>query len=73
MTMNRRNFLHSAAAFALATKTQVYADSGSVQHQIPPELIKADWYVETEPVPEGAPTTPKQEHQPTKRSFFYSS
>lgn len=59
MTMNRGNFLLSAAALALATKTQVHADSGSVQHQFPPDIIKGDWCVETEPVPEyhWAPTS----------------
>jgi alpha-L-fucosidase len=59
MTMNRRNFLLSAAALALAPRTQLHADSPSLQHQFPPEVIKADWYVEPVPVPEyhWAPTS----------------
>jgi alpha-L-fucosidase len=59
MTMNRRHFLLSAAALALASKTQVHADSGLAQHQFPPDILKPDWYVETEPIPEyhRAPTS----------------
>ena len=52
MTMDRRNFLFSAAALALATKAQVHADSPSLEHRFPPNVIKGDWYVEAEPVPE---------------------
>jgi alpha-L-fucosidase len=57
VTMNLRDFLLSTAALALATRTEQRAPS--IDHQLPPNILKADWYVEPVPVPEyhWAPTS----------------
>ncbi len=52
MTMNRRDFLFSAAALALAPKSHLHADPTSLEHRFPPDIIKNEWYVEAEPIPE---------------------
>jgi alpha-L-fucosidase len=59
MTMNRRDFLLSSAALALASRAQLHADTPSLEHQLPPEILRADPYVERVPVPEyhWAPTS----------------
>jgi alpha-L-fucosidase len=57
--MNRRDFLFSAAALALAPELRIHADAAPTQHQLPPDVLKSDWYVETTPVSEyhWAPTS----------------
>jgi alpha-L-fucosidase len=52
MTMNRRNFLISGAALALASRSGLHADSSSLDHRFPPDIIKNEWYVEAQPIPE---------------------
>ena len=52
MTMDRRDFLLSIAALALATRTELRADTPSIERQLPPDVLEADWYVESVPVPE---------------------
>ena len=59
MTMNRRDFLLSAAALALASRSRLHADSAPLDHRFPPDVIKNEWYVEAQPIPEyhWAPTS----------------
>src|SRR5258708_7871188 len=59
MTMNRRTFLLSGAALALASRSRLHADSASLEHRFPPDIIKNEWYVESQPIPEyhWAPTS----------------
>jgi alpha-L-fucosidase len=52
MTMNRRNFLLSGAALALASRSRLHADPASLDHRFPPDIIKNEWYVEAQPIPE---------------------
>lgn len=49
--MNRRDFLYSSAAFALASSTGLYADS-SAQHHLPEKELRGTSYIEETPVPE---------------------
>ena len=52
MTMNRRNFMLSGAALALASRSRLHADSAPLGHTFPPDIIKNEWYVEAQPIPE---------------------
>src|SRR5580704_13185975 len=52
MTMNRRDFLVSAAALTLASKARLRADSAPGEHRFPPDVIKNEWYVEAQPIPQ---------------------
>ena len=48
--MNRRDFLYSSAALALASSTRLRADSS--QHQFPESELRSTPYIEETPVPE---------------------
>src|SRR5690349_13485830 len=48
--MNRRDFLYSSAALALASSTRLRADSP--QHQFPERELRSTPYIEETPVPE---------------------
>lgn len=49
--MNRRDFLYSSAALALASSAGVRSDSSS-QHHFPEKLLRRTSYIEENPVPE---------------------
>ena len=37
---------------ALASRSRLHADSTSLEHRFPPDVIKNEWYVEAQPIPE---------------------